>query len=104
MLPAAMVDMSVQNAVVYDKFQFERNGYFSLDPDSKPGQVCTSSTFISFSFSERTLPSNRHHLLGSLGLLWIFVNKQCLATVRKILNRKTLKKINSNATFYTVLL
>ena len=42
-LPNAMVDVSVQTAVVYDKFQFERNGYFSVDPDSKPGQVCTSS-------------------------------------------------------------
>jgi len=38
-LPKAMVDVSVQNAAVYDKFQFERNGYFSVDPDSQPGQV-----------------------------------------------------------------
>jgi len=41
-----MVDTSVQNAVVYDKFQFERNGYFSVDPDSKPGQVCILSFLL----------------------------------------------------------
>ena len=39
MLPGAMVDTSVCSAVVYEKFQFERNGYFSVDPDTKPGQV-----------------------------------------------------------------
>ena len=42
MLPAAMIDTSVRNAVVYEKYQFERNGYFSVDPDSKPGQVCST--------------------------------------------------------------
>jgi glutaminyl-tRNA synthetase len=30
----AMVDVSVKNAKVFDKFQFERVGYFSVDPDS----------------------------------------------------------------------
>ncbi|XP_074645697.1 glutamine--tRNA ligase-like [Tubulanus polymorphus] len=30
----AMVDESVKAAKIYDKFQFERNGYFSVDPDS----------------------------------------------------------------------
>jgi len=40
-----MVDISVQKAVVYDKFQFERNGYFSVDPDSKPGQVALFSFY-----------------------------------------------------------
>jgi len=47
-VPKAMVDTSVQNAAVYDKFQFERNGYFSVDPDSKPGQVCTSLWSLAF--------------------------------------------------------
>lgn len=28
------MDRSVANAKVFDKFQFERIGYFSLDPDS----------------------------------------------------------------------
>jgi len=44
-----MVDTSVQNAVIYDKFQFERNGYFSVDPDTKPGQVCTYLFLFHFS-------------------------------------------------------
>jgi len=30
----AFVDRSVTNAKVFDKFQFERIGYFSVDPDS----------------------------------------------------------------------
>ncbi|XP_039253901.1 glutamine--tRNA ligase-like [Styela clava] len=30
----AMIDSSVQNAETYDKFQFERLGYFCVDPDS----------------------------------------------------------------------
>jgi glutaminyl-tRNA synthetase len=30
----AFVDVSVLGAKVYDKFQFERVGYFSVDPDS----------------------------------------------------------------------
>lgn len=30
----AMVDRSVMNAKVFDKFQFERIGYFSVDPDT----------------------------------------------------------------------
>jgi len=46
-LRTAMVDVSVRNAVVYDKFQFERNGYFSVDPDSKPGQVCIPCQAVS---------------------------------------------------------
>lgn len=35
----AMVDVSVKNAKVFDKFQFERVGYFSLDPDSDEDRV-----------------------------------------------------------------
>ena len=33
-IPNAMVDTSVLNSKVYDKFQFERIGYFSVDPDT----------------------------------------------------------------------
>ena len=29
-----MTDTSIKNAKVYDKFQFERIGYFSVDPDT----------------------------------------------------------------------
>lgn len=36
----AMVDASVCNAKVFDRFQFERNGFFSVDPDSTPDNVC----------------------------------------------------------------
>ena len=46
-LPQAMVDTSVRDAVVYAKFQFERNGYFSVDPDTKPGQVCSALHAVS---------------------------------------------------------
>ena len=31
----AIVDVSARGAKVYDKFQFERTGYFSVDPDSE---------------------------------------------------------------------
>lgn len=30
----AMVDTSILNSKVFDKFQFERIGYFSVDPDT----------------------------------------------------------------------
>lgn len=36
---AALVDCSVALAKPFDKFQFERLGYFSVDPDSCQGQV-----------------------------------------------------------------
>ena len=36
-----MVDGSVKGAKVFDKFQFERNGFFSVDPDSTPDKVST---------------------------------------------------------------
>lgn len=35
----ALVDTSVKGAKVFDKFQFERVGYFSLDPDSTSDKV-----------------------------------------------------------------
>lgn len=33
------MDCSVARAKPFDKFQFERLGYFSVDPDSHEGQV-----------------------------------------------------------------
>lgn len=39
MVPNALVDSSVLSACPFDKFQFERLGYFSVDPDSKEGKV-----------------------------------------------------------------
>jgi hypothetical protein len=38
-LSNALVDVSVTGAKVFDKFQFERNGYFSVDPDTADGKV-----------------------------------------------------------------
>lgn len=32
-------DVSLKNAHVYSKFQFERNGFFSVDPDSTHEKV-----------------------------------------------------------------
>ena len=36
---SALVDRSVAGAKVLDRFQFERMGYFSLDPDSTSDKV-----------------------------------------------------------------
>ncbi|KAK3797448.1 hypothetical protein RRG08_011699 [Elysia crispata] len=43
-LSSAMVDRSVTGAGVYTKFQFERNGYFSVDPDSTPQKLVFNRT------------------------------------------------------------
>ncbi|XP_038054091.1 glutamine--tRNA ligase-like, partial [Patiria miniata] len=43
-IPNALVDQSVKGAKVYDKFQFERNGYFSIDPDSTPEKIVFNRT------------------------------------------------------------
>lgn len=39
MVHNALVDSSVLSARPFDKFQFERLGYFSVDPDSEEGKV-----------------------------------------------------------------
>nr|KAF6475850.1 hypothetical protein HJG63_016232 [Rousettus aegyptiacus] len=41
---AALVDCSVALAKPFDKFQFERLGYFSVDPDSSQGQLVFNRT------------------------------------------------------------
>ena len=38
----AMVDRSVSKAKVLDKFQFERVGYFCVDPDTTDDKVRTA--------------------------------------------------------------
>lgn len=38
-ISSALVDTSVKGAKVLDKFQFERVGYFSVDPDSTEDKV-----------------------------------------------------------------
>lgn len=40
----AMVDSSVKNVKVFDKFQFERIGYFSVDLDSTEDLVSFTTT------------------------------------------------------------
>ena len=35
----AFIDVSVKGAKTYDKFQFERNGFFTVDQDSTPEKV-----------------------------------------------------------------
>lgn len=39
MIRNALVDSSVLSARPFAKFQFERLGYFSVDPDSEEGKV-----------------------------------------------------------------
>lgn len=41
-IESALIDRSVSKAKVLDKFQFERVGYFSLDPDSTADKVRVS--------------------------------------------------------------
>ena len=38
-ISSALVDTSVKGAKLFDKFQFERVGYFSVDPDSTANKV-----------------------------------------------------------------
>ncbi|XP_067448699.1 glutamine--tRNA ligase [Thunnus thynnus] len=44
MVSSALVDTSVRGAKVFDKFQFERVGYFSLDPDSTADKLIFNRT------------------------------------------------------------
>uniref|UniRef100_A0A667Y0F5 Glutamine--tRNA ligase n=1 Tax=Myripristis murdjan TaxID=586833 RepID=A0A667Y0F5_9TELE len=43
-ISSAFVDSSVKGAKVFDKFQFERVGYFSLDPDSTADKLVFNRT------------------------------------------------------------
>ncbi|KAK7884882.1 hypothetical protein WMY93_028005 [Mugilogobius chulae] len=43
-ISSAFIDTSVKGAKVFDKFQFERVGYFSLDPDSTTGKLVFNRT------------------------------------------------------------
>jgi len=38
-------DVSLKNAHVYSKFQFERNEFFSVDPDTTHDKVSPQHTF-----------------------------------------------------------
>jgi len=45
-LRTSLVDTSVTGCKVYDKFQFERTGYFSVDPDSTPSKIVFNRTVL----------------------------------------------------------
>ncbi|KAL5013471.1 hypothetical protein ScPMuIL_007741 [Solemya velum] len=44
-IPKAYIDTSVKKAKVYDKFQFERLGFFSVDPDTSSEKVVDDHKF-----------------------------------------------------------
>ncbi|XP_076313603.1 glutaminyl-tRNA synthetase [Tachypleus tridentatus] len=43
-VPDALIDASVKSAKIYDKFQFERLGFFSVDTDSTPQKLIFNRT------------------------------------------------------------
>ncbi|KAK3581253.1 hypothetical protein CHS0354_032979 [Potamilus streckersoni] len=43
-IPNALVDVSVKSAKALDKFQFERLGFFSVDPDTTPDKIVFNRT------------------------------------------------------------
>lgn len=43
-IPEALVEQTVKQAAVYDKFQFERIGFFSVDPDSSKSKLVFNRT------------------------------------------------------------
>jgi glutaminyl-tRNA synthetase len=43
-LPSAKLEPCLKTAAPGDRFQFERNGYFCVDPDSKPGKLVFNRT------------------------------------------------------------
>ena len=43
-LPQAFIEPSLENASPGDHFQFQRLGYFNVDPDSKPGELVFNRT------------------------------------------------------------
>ena len=43
MIPSALIDVSVKNGKVYECFQFERLGFFSVDRDSTKDKVHVKS-------------------------------------------------------------
>ena len=43
-VPSAKVEPSLADAVPGEKYQFERTGYFAVDPDSQPGALVFNRT------------------------------------------------------------
>ncbi|EYC10410.1 hypothetical protein Y032_0055g2543 [Ancylostoma ceylanicum] len=42
-LYTVLIDKSIAHSKVYDRYQFERVGYFSVDPDTVPGKCACDS-------------------------------------------------------------
>lgn len=55
MISSALVDTSVKRAKVFDKFQFERVGYFSVDSDSTADKVRKYFFYFLFIYLKRGL-------------------------------------------------
>ena len=43
-VPDAKVEPSLADAVPGEKYQFERTGYFAVDPDARPGEIVFNRT------------------------------------------------------------
>ncbi|KAK6008891.1 hypothetical protein OSTOST_26212 [Ostertagia ostertagi] len=41
-----LIDRSIANSKLYDRFQFERVGYFCVDPDTVPGKLVFNRTVL----------------------------------------------------------
>merc|ERR1712142_1330595 len=54
-ISSAFVDESVSNAKLYDKFQFERIGFFAVDKDSTDKKLVFNRTKISRRFCQGLL-------------------------------------------------
>lgn len=76
-IKSALVDTSVKGAKVFDKFQFERVGYFSLDPDSTADKVQCNIFHTALFLDKRPL----------------YVVQSCVENLQNILN------INCNLSF-----
>jgi glutaminyl-tRNA synthetase len=43
-IPTAKLEPSLKDAAAYSGYQFERLGYFSVDPDTRPGKLVFNRT------------------------------------------------------------
>jgi glutaminyl-tRNA synthetase len=42
----SFADKTLKSAKIFDKFQFERNGFFSVDPDTSAEKVCVKRVLV----------------------------------------------------------
>ena len=72
---AAKVEPSLADARPGERFQFERLGYFAVDPDSGPGRPCSTARSRSGTpgrRSTRAVPPASHRVLPCRGVpLWV---------------------------------